>query len=130
MKRLPSPRKERIDALQQNRYLSGMDDEILDYLAQHTHLISYDSEESIIREGQPYQGLCIVESGRVKVFKNSPSGREMIINVFEGGESFNEVPVFDQLENPVNVGAILDSRIWLIDAQALRTVIFDHPEAA
>ncbi|MGB2957071.1 MAG: Crp/Fnr family transcriptional regulator, partial [Anaerolineales bacterium] len=51
-------------------------------------------------------------------------------NVFEGGESFNEVPVFDQLENPVNVGAILDSRIWLIDAQALRTVIAEHPEAA
>lgn len=96
----------------------------------NAHLISYDSEESIICEGQPCQGLCIVESGRVKVFKNSPSGREMIINVFEGGESFNEVPVFDQLENPVNVGAILDSRIWLIDALALRTVISDHPEAA
>lgn len=130
MKRLPSPREKRMEALQQNRYLSGLDDEILDYLAQHTHLISYDSEESIICEGQPCQGLCIVESGRVKVFKNSPSGREMIINVFEGGESFNEVPVFDQLENPVNVGAILDSMIWLIDALALRTVISDHPEAA
>ena len=130
MKRLPSPREKRMEALQQNRYLSGLDDEILDYLAQHTHLISYDSEEYIVREGQPCQGLCIVESGRVKVFKNSPSGREMIINVFEGGESFNEVPVFDQLENPVNVGAILDSRIWLIDALALRTVISDHPEAA
>jgi len=130
MKRLPSPREKRMEALQQNRYLSGLDDEILDYLAQHTHLISYDSEEYIVREGQPCQGLYIVESGRVKVFKNSPSGREMIINVFEGGESFNEVPVFDQLENPVNVGAILDSRIWLIDALALRTVISDHPESA
>ncbi len=130
MKRLPSPREKRMETLQQNRYLSGLDDEILDYLAQHTHLISYDAEEIIIREGQPCQGLCIVESGRVKVFKNSPSGREMIINVFEGGESFNEVPVFDQLENPVNVGAILASRIWLIDALALRTVISDHLEAA
>ena len=66
----------------------------------------------------------------MKIYKNSLSGREMIINVFEGDESFNEVPVFDQLDNPVNVGAILDSRIWLIDALALRTVISDHPEAA
>ncbi len=130
MKRLPSPREKRIEALQQNRYLTGLDDEILEFLAKHTHLISYDSEEYIIREGQPCQGLCIVESGRVKIFKNSPSGREMIINVYERGESFNDVPVFDQLENPVNVGAILDSRIWLIDALALRTVISEHPEAA
>jgi len=130
MKRLPSPPEKRIEALQQNRYLSGLDDKILEYLAQNTRLISYDSEEYIIQEGQPCQGLCIVESGRVKIFKNSRSGREMIINVFETGESFNEVPVFDQLENPVNVGAIIDSRIWLIDALALRTVISDHPEAA
>ncbi len=130
MKRLPSTREKRIEALQQNRYLSGLDDKILEYLAQNTRLISYDSEECIIWEGQPCQGLCIVESGRVKIFKNSLSGREMIINVFEEGDSFNEVPVFDQLENPVNVGAILDSRIWLIDALALRTVISDHPEAA
>lgn len=130
MKRLTSTREKRIEALQQNRYLSGLDEKILEYLAQNTRLISYDSEECIIREGQPCQGLCIVESGRVKIFKNSLSGREMIINVFVEGDSFNEVPVFDQLENPVNVGAILDSRIWLIDALALRTVISDHPEAA
>lgn len=36
MKRLPSSREKRMEALQQNRYLSGLDDEILDYLAQRT----------------------------------------------------------------------------------------------
>ena len=51
MKRLPSPREKRMVALQQNRYLAGLNNEILEYLAQHTHLISYDSEECIIREG-------------------------------------------------------------------------------
>ena len=129
MQRLSSPQEKRIKALQQNRYLSGLDDKILRFLAQNTHLISYKAEENIIREGRRCQGLCIIESGRVKIYKNSSSGREMIINVFEAGESFNEVPVFDQLDNPVNAGAIIDSTIWLIDAQALRTVISDHPEA-
>jgi CRP/FNR family transcriptional regulator len=119
-----------MEALQQNRYLSGLDEKILQFLSQNTRLLSYEAEESIIREGRRCQGLCIIESGRVKIFKNSPTGREMIINVFEAGESFNEVPVFDQLENPVNAAAILDSRIWLIDAEALRHVISDHPEAA
>ena len=42
---------------------------------------------------------------------------EMIINVIENGDSFNEVPV-------------IDTKIWLIDAGALRTVIAKHPEAA
>lgn len=40
MKRLPSTREKRIEALQQNRYLSGLDDKILEYLAQNTRLIS------------------------------------------------------------------------------------------
>ena len=105
MKRLSSPREKRMKALQQNRYLSGLDGKILQFLAQHTHLISYEAEESIIWEGERCEGLWIIESGRVKIYKYSPTGREMIINVFDAGESFNEVPIFDQLENPVNASA-------------------------
>ncbi|MCJ7717567.1 MAG: Crp/Fnr family transcriptional regulator [Anaerolineales bacterium] len=130
MKRVTSPREKRMEELQQNRYLSGLSNTILDCLVQNTHLISFEVEECIIREGQPCQGLYIVEFGRVKIFSVSPSGREMIFNVLEEGESFNEVPVFDQLENPVNVGAVLKTQTWLIDAEALRKIIEDHPEAS
>lgn len=129
MRRISSSLENRQSALQENRYLSGLDEDILLYLSENTQLIAYEAEESIVREGQSCPGLCIVESGRVKIYKNSPTGREMIINVIEDGESFNEVPVFDQLDNPVNVGAVLDTQIWLIDAQALRQVIADHPQA-
>jgi len=99
MRRLSSSVEQRIEALQNNRYLLGLDEVMLTYLAQNNRLISYDPEE-------------------------------MIINVIENGDSYNEVPVFDQLENPINVGAVIDTKTWLIDAGALRTVIAKHPEAA
>jgi CRP/FNR family transcriptional regulator len=130
MQRLSSSAEQRITALQDNRYLSGLGEAIINHLSQNTRLISYQAEEIILREGQPSKGLCIIHSGRVKIFKNSPSGREMIINVLEDGDSFNEVPVFDQQANPVNAGAVIDTKIWLIDANALRSVVADHPEAA
>jgi CRP-like cAMP-binding protein len=130
MRRLPSTPTQRITALQENRYLSGLDEAILTCLAQNTRLISYEDDEMIVREGGTCQGLYIIQSGRVKIFRNSPAGREMIINVISDGDSFNEVPVFDQLDNPVNVGAATATTIWLIDADALRTVIADHPDAA
>jgi CRP-like cAMP-binding protein len=130
MRRLTSTIKHRITALQDNRYLLCLDEEILADLAQNTRLISYDAEEIIVREGQACSGLCIIQTGRVKIYKTSPSGREMIINVIEDGGSFNEVPVFDKLETPVNVGAVIDTRVWLIDSGALHTVIAEHPEAA
>jgi len=130
MRRIKSSSEERIKALRENRYLLGLESQILDYLVQHTQLTSFESGECILREGEPGQGLYIVQSGRVKIFKHSPTGREMIISVLESGDSFNEVPVFDQKENPANVGAVLDTKLWVIDALVLRTVIADHPEAS
>ena len=38
----------------------------------------------------------------MKLFKTSVRGRELIINVFEEGATFNEVPVFDHAVNPVS----------------------------
>ena len=130
MRRLPSTQESRIQALRENRYLKGLDNEVLETLAKQTRLLSYASEESIIHEGQPGPGLFIVETGRVKIFRGSPAGREMIINVLEDGASFNEVPVFDQGDNPANVAAVMETRLWLVDAEALRGVIVEHPPAA
>ena len=130
MHRLPSTLEQRIQALSENRYLEGLDAQVLETLAGQTHLLSYASEEIIIHEGQPGPGLFIIESGRVKIYKGSPTGREMIIAVLEKGESFNEVPVFDQKENPANAAAVMETRLWLIAAEALRALISDHPQAA
>ena len=128
MRRIPSTIEFRIQALQDNRYLAGLEQEIVEFLADHTRLQAYDSDEVIILEDQPCSGLAIIESGRVKIYKGSPSGREMVFSVMEEGESFNEVPVFDQGRNPVNASAVIATRIWMIDANALRKVIAEHPK--
>lgn len=130
MQRLPSTLEARNRALRENRYLKGLDSDVLEGLAENTRLLSFEGEESIIREGQPGPGLFIIDSGSVKIYKGSPTGREMIINVLEEGDSFNEVSVFDQGENPANVEALIETNVWLIDAEALRTLISDHPRAA
>ena len=130
MHRLSSTLDQRLSALQENRYLAGLDDDILAYLAENTRFLSYAEEETIVREGQACDGLYIIQSGRVKIYKSSASGREMIINVLDDGGSFNEVPVFDQSDNPVNVGALVDTTLWLIDAEAIRKVIADNPEVS
>ena len=130
MHRLSSELDHRQKVLRENRYLEELEDNILVYLADHTSLLAFVEGETILREGNPGKGLYIVETGRVKIYKISPSGREMIISVMGPGDSFNEVPVFDKKDNPANVGAVMESRLWLIDAQALRKVIAENPLAA
>ena len=72
----------------------------------------------------------MILQGSVKLFKESPQGRELVIKVMEEGATFNEVPFFDHQSNPVNVTASEDSEIWVIDPELLRHCIGKYPELA
>lgn len=51
--------------------------------------------EILFLEGGECQGLYVVKSGRIRIFKTSPDGKEQVLRIMEKGESFNEVPIFD-----------------------------------
>ena len=130
MRRISSNHHDRMVTLRSNRYFQGVSETFLEALASQTQLYRFDAGETLFWEGDPCLGLYILQQGSVKLYKLSPQGRELIITVFEDDASFNEVPVFDLLDNPVNVGAVLDTQVWLIDAESLRQVVVNHPEAA
>jgi CRP-like cAMP-binding protein len=122
--------EEKCKVLRQSSYFARLEDAILNRLAQATTLRVYQRGEIICWQGDPCLGLCSIRQGHVKLFKLSPKGRELIIRVFESGESFNEVPVFDYGPNPVNVAALEDSQVWVVDAEVIRQCMQHHPEMA
>jgi CRP/FNR family transcriptional regulator len=122
--------REKLDALRANSYFSTVSDKVLENLAQGTTLRLYQRGEVICWQDDVCTALYIISRGSVKLFKLSPKGRELIIRVFSEGASFNEVPIFDQGTNPVNVAALEDSHIWVVDAQVIRTCVRQHPEMA
>jgi len=116
------------EALRNNRYFAGLDERILEELCQGTHLRRFERGEMLFWEGEACAGLHILRRGSVKLFKISPHGRELIIKIFEEGETFNEVPVFDHGSNPVNVAALEESEVWVIEPQVIRQALQKHPE--
>ena len=102
----------KIEALTKCRYFSSLSDEIKLELATCTNLFRYEPGEMVCWQGEDCAGLFIIHYGSVKLFRLSPKGRELIIRVFDEGESFNEVPVFDLGKNPMNVAALETSDIW------------------
>lgn len=119
---------EKIVALSQNAYFTNLNTEILAYLSQGTYLRRYERGETLFWEGDPCAGLHIIRTGSVKLFKTSPQGRELIVKVFEEGATFNEVPVFDHGQNPVNVAALEECKIWVIEAEVIHAAMEKHPE--
>jgi CRP/FNR family transcriptional regulator len=62
------------------------------------------------------------------LYRISPQGREFIVKVVEEEETFNEVPVFDGRENPVNAAVLEESDIWEISAHTIRRMMNNHPD--
>ena len=55
---------------------------------------------TLFAEGERAEGFYLILSGRVKVFKVSPDGKEHILHIFGPGEPVGEVPVFSGREFP------------------------------
>jgi CRP/FNR family transcriptional regulator len=97
-------------------------------LSAGTELLRFDCGEVLFWENDPCRGLYVINSGCVKLFKTSMRGRELIINVFKEGATFNEVPVFDHPVNPVSVAALGESDVWGIDVETIHQILNGHPE--
>ena len=119
---------EKMRALRSCPYFTGLGDEILAELVPGLRLIRYERGEVIFWQDEPCPGLQIIERGMVKLFKLSPQGRELIVNIFKEGATFAEVPVFDGGANPVNAAALEESDIWQLDTVEIRSLLQKHPE--
>ncbi len=91
---------------------------------------SYGRGDLISLEGGRCEGLYVVHSGRVRVFKTSPEGREQVLAVVGPGESFNDVPVFDGGPNPASAEALEPVEVCLLRRDDVQALLAKHPAFA
>lgn len=77
----------------------------------------------IFHEGDQASGFYIVQSGRVKIFKLSGSGKEQILRVMESGEPFGEVPMFAGGHYPADAEAVENSVLLFFSRQAFMDML-------
>lgn len=108
-------------------YFSGLDEATLGALARVAVRRRYEAGQMIFVEGEPCAGLFIMESGRVKIFKLSPGGREQILHMFAAGEGFNDVAILDGGPNPANVMALEPTSVLVIDRPSMVDLLERYP---
>ncbi len=84
-----------VETLRASEVFGEVPRELLDRVAGRIEAEQVPRRAFLFHEGDPARWLWVVESGRVKIFKTSASGREQILAVEEPGSSFAELPVFD-----------------------------------
>ncbi len=90
---------------------NNLPSEHLQAISQIAKLETYQKKEAIFWEGEAGVGFFIVFSGKVKVFKFSPEGKEQILHIFTRGEHFAEVPAFDGKFYPASAEALTKTEL-------------------
>jgi CRP-like cAMP-binding protein len=109
---------------------SGLAENELAFLTQHTVPRHYAAGEMVFGEGEPCTGLYVVESGHVRIFKSSSGGREQVLSVDGPGSSIAELPVFDGGSYPASVAAIDGATLLFISKQDFQALCLAHPQVA
>lgn len=107
--------------------LSGKDQEELARIADGK---TFRRGETIFLEGEEGAGFYVVLSGRVKIYKVSPEGKEQTLHLFDPGEPFGEVALFAGTRFPANAQTLEASRVLFFPRDAFAGLIRAQPSVA
>jgi CRP-like cAMP-binding protein len=119
-----------IEFLKSIPYFSGLLPAELESVRQLIFEKTAGRGQVILFEDEPAETLYFVVSGVVKIFKTSADGKEQILNIVRPGESFNDVPIFDDGPNPASAQAMGPVTLYGIRKDRLKATIQEHPQVA
>lgn len=100
----------------------------------HVHQVTRERHmqrgELLFLEGEPGERLYYLLSGQVKVFKTSADGKEQVLRIFQEGETFNEVPVFDDGPNPASAMVLEEGTAYVQHRDDIRRLLSEHAAIA
>ncbi len=116
-----------LDLLKSSPYFSGLSTTELDSVKNFAFEKTAERGEVLSLEGEPAETLFFVLSGAVKVFKTSAEGKEQILSIVRPGDSFNDVPIFDDGPNPTSAQAMGPVTLYGIRKTDLKVILEEHP---
>ena len=109
---------------------SGLTGSELSFLSQRAVLRRYSPGQLVFGEGEPCAGLYVVESGHIRIFKSSASGREQVLSIDGPGSSVAEVPVFDGGNYPASGATVDHATLLFVGKQDFQALCLAHPQVA
>jgi CRP/FNR family transcriptional regulator len=96
-------------------------------VARVSRVVPYPRGATIFAEGDPSDSFYVVTSGRVKVFKSTPAGKDVILEIFSAGDPLGAVAVYEGLPFPASAVAIEPTMCVLIPRADFFRLLEQHP---
>lgn len=97
--------------------------EALEELLEKSLLDNFKRRQLIFMEGSVPQYLFYIKSGKVKAFKTSQDGKELIVGLYSGGDFMGYIGLLEEGVYRVSAQALEDSEIFIIPRDAFMELI-------
>ena len=91
---------------------------------------TYGAGHVLFTTGEPCRGLYIVQSGRVRIYRTSPSGREQVLHSEGPGHPVAELPLFDGGPYPASAVTEVESRLVFLPRADFQALYRENPDVA
>ena len=118
------------EAVAASSLFNGLPPEHIDHIVRIVVKKHYNRGETIFFEGDKGDGFYMVDSGKVKIYKMSLSGKEQILHFFGPGEPFGEVPVFHGQPFPATAEALMKSTMLFFPRDKFIRLVHEFPSIA
>ena len=88
---------------------------------------AHERGEVIFAEGDPSDAFMVIVDGRIKVFKSTPAGKEIILEIFGAGDPLGAVAVYEGAPFMASAVALEPSRVLAIEQRAFFRLLEDDP---
>jgi CRP/FNR family transcriptional regulator len=99
-------------------------------LASVARAVEYPKGSAIFNEGDPGDVFYTIVSGRVKIFKTTSTGKDLILEVFGPGDPLGATVAYEGRPFPASAIALEDTTCLLIPRGAFFALLEEHPSLA
>lgn len=117
-----------IEAIRRVPIFSQLNDEDLKKILSITIEKKYKKGSIIFMEGDKGEAFYFIKKGKVKIYKSSKDGKELILNIFRDDDVFAEVTIFNDVNYPATAEVIEDTVVGVIINSKLEKLIKVNPE--
>jgi CRP/FNR family transcriptional regulator, cyclic AMP receptor protein len=124
------PRRDIHEILARAGLFQGVEPSAVSALTNQLRPVDVPPGHTLFAEGEPGDRLYIIVSGKVKIGRRSPDGRENLLTIMGPSDMFGELSIFDPGPRTSTATTITEVCAVSMDRDALRAWIADRPEIA
>ena len=98
-----------------------------DRVARVARITTHERGEKIFSEGDPAEAFMVIVDGRVKIFKATPGGKDIILEIFGAGDPIGAVAVYEGAPLMASAVALEPSRVLNIEQRAFFQLLDEDP---